>query len=77
MTEAQVSFYFSAEFSKVFWKQLGAFVLRSVNYGYITGELSVTQKQCMITCIPKDNKPKTFLKNWRPQTRLDTVYKLA
>ena len=36
---------FSAEFFKVFWKQLRAFVLRSLNYGYITGELSLTQKQ--------------------------------
>ena len=41
------------------------------------GELSVTQKQGLITCIPKDNKPKQFLKNWRPLTLLDTVYKIA
>lgn len=68
---------FSAEFFKVFWKQLGAFILRSLNYGYKIGELSITQKQGIITCIPKDNKPKIFLKNWRPLTLLDTVYKLA
>ena len=68
---------FSAEFFKVFWKQLGAFVLRLLNYGYITSELSTTQKQGINTCIPKDNKPKTFLKNWRPLTLLDIVYKLA
>ena len=30
-----------------------------------------------ITCIPKENKPKQFLKNWRPLTLLDTVYKIA
>ena len=68
---------FSAEFFKVFWKQLGTFILRSLNYGYKIGELSITQKQGIITCIPKDNKPKIFLKNWRPLTLLDTVYKLA
>ena len=68
---------FSAEFFKVFWKQLGNFILRSLNYGYMKGELSVTQKQGLITCIPKDNKPKQFLKNWRPLTLLDTVYKIA
>ena len=68
---------FLTEFFKVFWKQLGAFILRSLNYGYITGELSITQKQGIITCIPKDNELKTFLKNWRPLTLLDTVYKLA
>ena len=68
---------FSAEFFKVFWKQLGNFVLRSLNYGYMKGELSVTQKQGLITCIPKDSKPKQFLKNWRPLTLLDTVYKIT
>ena len=52
-------------------------MLRSLNHGYTIGELSITQKQGIITCIPKDNKPKIFLKNWRPLTLLDTVYKLA
>ena len=68
---------FSADFFKVFWKQLGHFVLRSLNYGYEMGNLSITQRQGIITCIPKDNKPKQFLKNWRPLTLLDTVYKIA
>lgn len=68
---------FSAEFFKVFWRQLGNFVLRALNYGYLKGELSTTQKQGLITCIPKENKPKHFLKNWRPLTLLDTVYKIA
>ena len=53
---------FSAEFFKVFWKQQGVFVLRSLNHGYTIGELSITQKQGTISCIPKDNKPKIFLK---------------
>ena len=30
---------FSAEFFKVFWRQLGIFVLRSLNLGYEIGEL--------------------------------------
>ena len=68
---------FAAEFFKVFWKDIGQFVLRSLNYGYIKGELSISQKQGVITCIPKENKPKLYLKNWRPITLLDTVYKIA
>ena len=40
------------------------------------GELSITQRQGIITCIPKGNKQKHFLKNWRPLTLLDTVYKI-
>ena len=51
---------FSADSFKVFWKQLRVFVLRSLNHGHTIGELSITQKQGIITCIPKDNKPKIF-----------------
>ena len=68
---------FTAEFFKTFWRQLGHFVLRSLNHGYKTGELAITQRQGIITCIPKENKPKQYLKNWRPLTLLDIVYKLA
>ena len=58
----------SADFLKVFyWKQLEDFVLRSLNHGQTIGELYITQKQGIITCIPKDNKPKIFLK------KLETV----
>ena len=57
---------FSTDFLKFFWLDLRYFVVESLNYGYVKGELSVTQKQCIITCIPKGNKPRHFLKNWRP-----------
>ena len=67
----------TAEFFKVFWKRLGHFVLRSINAGFNNKQLSLTQRQGIITCIPKENKPKNFLKNWRPLTLLDVVYKIA
>ena len=28
---------FSADFNKVFWKQLGTFVVRTMNYGFLRG----------------------------------------
>ena len=68
---------FTTEFFKFFWPDLERFVLRSLNYGYRIGSLSVTQKQGMITCIPKPNKSRHFLKNWRPISLLNVVYKLA
>ena len=43
----------------------------------MVGELSVTQKQGVITCIPKGNKDKAFLKNWRPISLLNVAYKMA
>ena len=68
---------FTADFFKVFWKDIGHFVVRSINSSFDEGALSFTQKQGIITCIPKENKPRQFLKNWRPITLLNTVYKIA
>ena len=67
---------FTAEFFKFFWVDLGKFILRSVNYAYKNDSLSVTQNQGIITCIPKPNKPRQFLKNWRPISLLNVIYKL-
>ena len=53
------------------------FILRSINYGYHTGCLSLTQRQGVITCLPKPNKSRHYLKNWRPISLLNVVYKLA
>ena len=53
------------------------FILRALNYGYRTGSLSVTQKQGIITCLPKPGKSRHYLKNWRPISLLNIVYKLA
>lgn len=68
---------FSADFFKTFWKQIGNFVVRAINSGFLQGELSFTQQQGLIVCIPKENKCRKYLKNWRPITLLNTVYKIA
>ena len=48
--------------SSFFWIDMGKFIHRSINFGYNKGEMSVTQKQGIITCIPKDDKPRQFMK---------------
>ena len=53
------------------------FLLRSFNYAYKNGELSVTQRLGIITLLPKGDKPKQFLKNWCPITLLNFTYILA
>ena len=68
---------FPAEFFKVFWAKLKFFVLRSLNNGYNTGQLSISLRQCIISCLPKGDKPRQFLKNWRPILLLSVVYKIA
>ncbi len=40
------------------------------------GELSIEQKRGIITLLPKKNKTRLFLKNWRPISLLNTYYKI-
>ena len=68
---------FTVEFFKFFWIEIGYYILNSLNYGYRTGSLSVTQNQGVITCIPKPNKSRISLKHWRPISLLNVIYKLA
>jgi len=56
---------------------MGHLVVRSLNCGFSKGSLSITQCQGIITCLPKGDKPRHFLKNWRPITLLNTSYKIA
>lgn len=67
---------FTTEFFKFFWKDLG-FLLRSVNVGFEFGELSVTQKQGIISILPKGDKPREYLTNWRPISLLNVTYKIV
>ena len=67
---------FTPEFYKFFLVDLGIFLIRSFNYAVLSGELSVTQKQGVITCLPKGDKPREYLKNWRPISLLNVDYKL-
>jgi len=41
-----------------FWRQIGDFVVRALNETFGDGELSATQKQDIITGIPKGDKNK-------------------
>ena len=68
---------FTNEFFKFFWKDLGQFLLRSLNYSYSSGQLSITQRRGIITCLPKPGKPRNLIKNWRPISLLDVCYKFA
>ena len=67
---------FPVEFFKTFWDELGSFMLRSINNSYKQGSLPASQKEGLITCIPKGDKPRKFLKNWRPISLLNSSYKL-
>lgn len=67
---------FTAEFLNFFWPDLKYFVIRAIIKSYEIGELSSTNKLGIITCIPKQDKPLQFLKNWHPITLLTVVYEI-
>ena len=68
---------FTNEFFKFFWINLKIFISKAINFGFEMGMLSITQRLGIITLIPKGDKDKTFLKNWRPLTLLNSIYKLV
>ena len=67
---------YTVEFYKFFWKDLGYFLIRSFNYGLENKKLSITQRQGIISILPKGDKPREFLKNWRPIALLNVSYKI-
>ena len=67
---------FPADFFKFFWNDIGAFLVRSFNCSIRKGELSTSQKLGIVSILPKGNKTREFLKNWRPISLLNTTYKV-
>ena len=68
---------FPSEFFKFFWGKLKNLVLNALNLCYKKGSLSISMRQAIINCIPKGDKARDNLKNWRPISLLSVLYKLA
>ena len=49
--------------------------MRSLNEGVAKGEMSITQKEGKIICLPKGDNPREYLKNWCPMPLLNVTYK--
>ena len=49
---------FTAEFFKFFFTDFCTFKVRSINYGFYSGQMSVTQREGVIVCIPKEGEDK-------------------
>ena len=39
--------------------------------------MSLSLRQCIITCLPKGDKPRQFIKTWRPISLLSVIYKIG
>ena len=66
---------FSNEFFKFFMDKLKIWILRYFAESIQDGKLSETTIEVIITCIPKSGKLRNDLKNLRPLTLLNKVYK--
>ena len=67
---------FPYEFYKVFWGEIKYFVYKSLMFGLSKGSLSVSQREGLITLVPKPLKPRNLISSWRPITLLNSTYKI-
>ena len=67
---------FSVEFYKFFWNDISEYLFKAYTEALQQGELSITQKEGLITCTPKPGKDLSSIKNWRPITLLNIDYKI-
>ena len=51
--------------------------MRALNESCDDEELSSLQKEGLIICLPKGDKPRELIKIWRPITLLNVVYKIG
>ena len=68
---------FTGDFYKFYFNTIKHLLLGYINYSFDTNNMSVSNKLGIITLIPKGDKDKQYLKNWRPLTLLSTYYKLV
>lgn len=67
---------YTAEFLKVSWSDIRNYVVRAINCIFLKKEHPISQRLGIISSLPKGDKPRQFLKNWRPITLLNVLYKI-
>ena len=63
-------------FYKTFWNNLKFIVFNSFNFSYQTHALPPSLSRGIISLLPKGNKPRNLIENYRPITLLDSLYKI-
>ena len=66
-----------AEWYLTSWQDIKQLVLNSFLYSRSNGHLSITQKQGIITLLPKKDKDPLKIKNWRPISLLKQIIKFC
>lgn len=66
----------TAEFYKYFWPKIKTYLMNSYKYSFKNNILSLDQRRALLVLIPKGNKDKRLLTNWRPISLLNMDYKI-
>ena len=66
-----------AEFYRTFWNDISVHLLNTLNYAYLCTQLSVSQKLGIVKLFPKKDTEPYFVKNLRPISLLNCVYRIA
>ena len=56
----------SKEFYVCFFNEVHPFLVEALTYSFQNGELSISQRQAVVTLIEEKGKDKRFIKNWQP-----------
>ena len=67
---------FTGAFYKTFWNSLKTLVYKTINAIYDSNMLPESLCFGIVNIIPKGDKDRRLLTNWRPLTLLNTLYKL-
>ena len=67
----------TAEFYKCFWNLLGQQLTDSLNFSFVHGALSNSQRQAIIKLIDRKDRGRKYIKNWRPISLLNVDVKIA
>ena len=68
---------FTFDFYKFFWSDIKHYIIRAVDYAFETNKLAKSQSLGLINIIPKGEKDKRYICNWRPLCLLNSLYKLV
>ena len=65
------------EFYKIMWDNLADQLVEVINYSFQLEEVTISQRQAIITLIDKKGQDRTYVENWRPISLVNFHAKIA